>query len=363
MSQQLSFEVLELYLAVESQILANVAASLVANEDVFTEDNILSWQVKQLSMIGKLNQQNLQVIAEMSGMALEKVIELLETAGYTAANQQDVNLRSAVVAGLVLSPPAVQASQALVGILEMYVSQAKDTMNIINTTMLTQSEQIYRDIITQTTAKVLAGTTTPQQARTEVAAKWAEQGVPALVDKAGKKWSTEAYVNMTVRTMSNKVSNDMQFERIKEHGVDLIEVSSHLGARPKCAKDQGKIYSLSGKSKKYAAWSSTSYGAPDGLLGINCRHSIYPFVEGFSKQTYFPYDATINEQAYEASQVQRKLERDIRKAKRQLQMVEQLGNEEQIASAKAKVRSRQQNMRDFISSTGRTRRRDREQIA
>lgn len=362
MSQQLSFEVLALYLAVEAQILANVAASLVANEDVFTEDNILSWQVKQLSMIGKLNQQNLQAIADMSDLALEKVIELLETAGYEAVNQQDAHLQTAVVAGFVLAPPAVQASQALVGILETFVMQAKDIMNIINTTMLTQSEQIYRDIITQTTAKVLAGTTTPQQARAEVARKWAEKGVPALVDKAGKQWSTEVYVNMITRTMSNTVSNEMQFQRIKEHGVDLIEVSSHLGARPKCAKDQGKIYSLSGKSKKYAAWSSTSYGAPDGLLGINCRHSIYPFVEGLSKQTYFPYDATINEQAYEASQVQRKLERDIRKAKRQLQMVEQLGNEEQIASAKAKVRSRQQNMREFIAAFGRTRRRDREQI-
>ncbi|MEK4701983.1 phage minor capsid protein [Solibacillus sp. FSL R7-0668] len=362
MSQQLSFEVLELYLAVEAQILANISASLVANEGVFTEDDILSWQVKQLAMIGELNKQNLQAIADMSGVALEKVVELLESAGYAAATVQSTALAGAVASGLVLAPSTAQASIALSNILDAFVAQAQDTLNIINTTMLTQSEQIYRDIVTKTTAKVLAGVTTPQQARVEVARQWAEHGVPALVDKAGKKWSTEAYVNTVVRSMSNKVATEMQLKRIEEHGIDLIEVSSHLDARPKCAADQGRIYSLSGKSKKYPAWSSTSFGEPDGLLGINCRHVIYPFIYGRSQRTYFPYDAKVNEQAYEASQVQRKLERDIRKAKREQNTVMALGNKEQIAKAKKKVKQRQENMREFIAKSGRERRRDREQI-
>ena len=30
-------------------------------------------------------------------------------------------------------------------------------------------------------------------------------------------------------------------------GVDLIEVSSHAGARPKCAEDQGKIFNRKNK--------------------------------------------------------------------------------------------------------------------
>jgi len=64
-----------------------------------------------------------------------------------------------------------------------------------------------------------------------VSSEWAQKGVPALIDKAGRQWSTEAYVGMVTRTMSNNIANEMQDERMNEYGVDLVEVSSHDGAR------------------------------------------------------------------------------------------------------------------------------------
>ncbi|MEB2280190.1 phage minor capsid protein [Lysinibacillus xylanilyticus] len=43
----------------------------------------------------------------------------------------------------------------------------------------------------------------------------------------------EGYINMVIRSTTNNVTNGMQLERFKEHGIDLIEVSSHIDARPK----------------------------------------------------------------------------------------------------------------------------------
>jgi hypothetical protein len=154
----------------------------------------------------------------------------------------------------------------------------------------------------------------------------------------------------------------MQFARMDEYGTDLIEVSSHLGARERCAPFQGRIFSRSGKSKKYAAWSSTSHGEPAGLLGINCHHVIYPYISGKSTQRYEPYDPAENRRIYEESQQQRLFERKIRKQKRELALLETIGDEQGAKDAKQAIRATQSELRAFLSETGRGRRRDREQI-
>jgi len=264
--------------------------------------------------------------------------------------------------GIAIQPPAVAESTALAAILTAYQQQAMTTFNLVNTTMLQQAEQAYIDVLNQTVGKVLTGVQTPQQALRETVSRWAEHGIPALIDRKGRKWTTEAYVNTVMRSMSNKIANDMQDVRMDEYGVDLIEVSSHLDARPKCAPYQGRIYSRSGRHPKYPPLSSTSYGDPAGLFGINCRHVKYPYIEGVSKQRFHPYDLKEVSKAYKQSQKQRYLERKIRQAKRELKMMEALGDQEGIKAAKAKVRERQARMRAFINETGRARRYDREQV-
>jgi hypothetical protein len=361
MNEQLSLAILEVFLSIEAAILENVVKYL-QKPKTNIEDDIIAWQIEALSMLGKLSQENLIVIAKKSGVALDTLIELLEQVGYSAVSEVDTDLQTAVIAGSTVQPVSATSSASLVSILSTYAQQAKDLFNLVNSTLLQQSGQIYTTIINNTVGKVLAGVTTPQKALAETAAEWAKNGVPALVDKAGKKWSVEGYVNTVIRSTTNNVANDMQLERFKEYDVDLIEVSSHVDARPKCRICQGRIYSLSGKSKKYPAWSTSTYGELDGLLGINCRHKIYAYIEGKSRKTYEPYPEAMVDKAYKQSQQQRKLERNIRDAKKQLKMYEALGDTKQIKTAKAKVRQRQSQMRDFINETGRTRRSNREQI-
>lgn len=362
--QQLSTPIVEVFLSVEEEILLNIAKVLKKGQTLLdeTDDGISfqRWQTQKLSELGTLTQRNIITIAKYSGLAIDTVSEMLQTAGYEAVNEHEADLSEAVQQGKLVKPPDLDDSPAMNAVLLTFQEQAKNVFNLVNTTMLDQSQQVYLNILNETTGKVLAGTKTPRQALAETAMRWAEHGVPALVDKAGRTWSTEGYVSMVTRSMSNNVANEMQLARMEEYGADLIEISSHMGARPKCAKYQGKIFSKSGSSRKYPALSSTSYGEPDGLKGINCRHVFYPYIEGFSKKVYDPYPLRENKKAYEESQRQRHLERQIRKAKRQLAMAEELGNPEAVDAAKAKVRQRQKNMRTFINETDRTRRYERE---
>jgi hypothetical protein len=165
-----------------------------------------------------------------------------------------------------------------------------------------------------------------------------------------------------MRSVTNDVTNEMTNERIRSYGGDLIEISAHSGARPKCAPYQGRIFSLSGTHPKYPAFSITTYGEKDGLFGINCGHQQYPFFEGVSEQTFQPLPTAKNAESYKESQKQRQYERDIRKAKSRERVLAAAGDEEGAEKARQLVRQRQARMRGFIDDSGRTRRYGREQI-
>ncbi|HFJ9375099.1 TPA: phage minor capsid protein [Bacillus nitratireducens] len=365
-SQQLSLFVVDIYNAIEEELLLNMAKLLKRDMDLLLTaengDQYQHWRMVQLNKLGTLDKQQLDTLARHSGKTVKEVRAMLKAAGSAAVADHEELYSQAVKLGLLeVAPPMVQ-SAALIGILNAYVNQALNTLNLVNTTMLKHSQQMYRDVLNQVVGKLITGTITQQQAVRQAVAGWSSKGIPAFIDKSGRKWSTEAYVNMVCRSTSNNVANEMQDERMKEHGVDLVETSSHMGSRPKCAPYQGRIFSMSGKSKKYPAWSTTSYGDPAGLLGVNCRHLKFPYIEGLSTQRYKPYDYTENDNSYKESQQQRSLERQIKKAKREVKMLEAIGDAEGVKLAKNKVSQRQADMRDFLSATGRKRQSNREQI-
>lgn len=135
-----------------------------------------------------------------------------------------------------------------------------------------------------------------------------------------------------------------------------------MGARPKCAIDQGKLYSRSNRSGiahdgdgneiPFYPWSSTSYGQPDGILGINCHHHKYPFADGVNFQRYFPYDQEENAERYKEFQKQRAMERRVRETSRQADMLEAAGDTEGAKAARRKLRDRRKAYREYSNEHG-----------
>lgn len=162
-------------------------------------------------------------------------------------------------------------------------------------------------------------------------------------------------------------------------GVDTVEVSAHAGARNKGtgpmnhAEWQGKVYSISGKDSKYPPLiESTGYGTATGLLGINCRHSLFIFFEGVSRPEYtqaeldrinntkVTYDGQQMD-LYEATQKQRYIERQIRDWKRKAGALNAGGLDN--TEERLKVGQWQAKARDFTKQTGLVRRYEWEQVA
>jgi NACalpha-BTF3-like transcription factor len=360
--QQLAMPTVEVYLAIEEQLLLNIAKQLKKHQSLMTEDDIVSWQTQHLSAVGQLSQQNIVLIAKYAQMSVNEVSKALEQAGYETVGEYEGSLQEAVAQGILIQPPSVEASMALQDVLATYQQKALNTFNLVNATLLKTSQQAYLDVVNQTVGKVLSGSVTPQQALRESISKLSKRGAPALIDKAGKHWSTDTYMNMVMRSTVNNVANAMQDARMDDYGVDLVEISSHMGARPKCAPFQGKIFSRSGYNNRFPSLSTTSYGQPDGLFGINCRHIKYPYIPGLSIKRYQPYNEKKNRERYEQMQQQRYLERRIREAKREVGMMNAVGDEIGMKMARKKLKDRQADMRNYIANTGLRRNRDREQV-
>lgn len=351
-----------IYAAIEKEMLLNIA-KLLRNKKSLLETDPEAWKLQQLEYLGILDKANLKIIRDSLGITSRELNNLLLMAGLEGLDDSEEALEKATKKGAhLVKPDPITESPVMLSIISSYQMQAKNTLNLTNLTLIDQSKRAYIDIINYTTAEVLTGSKTPDQALRSTISHWAEKGIPALIDSAGREWGAEGYVRTVLISTIGNTTNAMQDKRFEEWGVELVEISSHSGARPKCAKYQGKIFALGEHSKYPNLYTETSYGEPDGLFGINCGHMKYAYIEGVSTRSYHPYPAKQNAEVYKQSQKQRAIERSIRKAKSREQMLLAIGDQEGAEKAKHLVSQRQAAMREFIKQTGRTRRRDREQI-
>lgn len=381
----------QVYMDLESQIMQNIARHLSDWKQPIDSDR---WLMQKLAEIGKLNQENIKLIAKMSGISQTAAERMLNEMAEEAIQGIDPGLRQLSrdnLAGELVDPGRSRNVEQAVDSMKQ---QAKDTLNMCNTTMLYKARDAYTslvqnivndakeienkqnfiDVLNRHGESVTAGVEARQQAVRKCILEFNEKGIPAFVDKRGRNWTPEAYVNMAMRNTARQTAEEVQTARCMDAGVNLIQIDSHSGARPKCAKDQGKIFSLdntsgevedlNGRKIRYYPWSSSSYGQPDGILGINCGHHKWPFVPGVSIQRYFPTeDYEENNRLYKQTQTQRAMERDVRKQKRECMLYDEVGDKDAFEEAAVKLKSKEAALKDYVDNhPDLHRRKDREQV-
>lgn len=390
-NQQAAEPIDGIYQDLEAVLMQNIARHLRDWGQAIDSDR---WLLQKLAEIGKLNQENIRIIAQMIGLSQQAVEQMLATVAEESIQQIDPGLQQLAREGLAEEMVPAHKSRNVRQVVKSMKKQAKDTLNRCNTTMLykardaysglvhkivkeskeIENKQEFLDILNKHGASVTAGVESRHQAMRKCIQEFNEKGIPAFVDKLGREWTPEAYVNMAMRNTARQTAEEVQTERCKEAGVNLIQIDSHSGARPKCAKDQGKIFDLNndsgytedlyGKKIRYYPWNSSSYGEPDGILGINCGHSKWPFVPGVNIQRYFPTeDMEENNRLYKETQVQRALERDVRKQKRLCMLYDELEDTESFETAAVKLKSKEAKLKQYVDSKDHLhRRKDRERV-
>lgn len=152
---------------------------------------------------------------------------------------------------------------------DAYLDFANGMNGVVRSVEKQLNDALKRQIRAINISKQITGTDI-RTIKNEVADAIGQQGFSALVDRGGRQWTLPRYSEMLVRTHTIRAANEGTINRAAEYGVDLVQVSRHGGACPICVPYEGKIYSLSGKSKKYPKLDVQPPFHP------NCRHSLLP---------------------------------------------------------------------------------------
>lgn len=344
---------IQLYAQAEMDILENMAVR-IAHYGYWIP--AVEHQAKMLEEAGMVREEILARLKTLTGRTDRELRRLMQEAGGVSLKSDD-----AVYRRQGLNPPPVSASEDLQKVLQAgYEKTAGTFRNLTLTTARTATHQ-FEQALDRAYMQITLGGMDYNTAIRSTIKQLSTEGVGAIRYPTGRTDTIEVAVRRAVVTGVNQTALRLQDARADEMGADLVEVSAHAGARPSHAQWQGGIYSRSGKSKKYPDFvKTTGYGTGAGLGGWNCSHSFRPWFEGMSR-TYdkallkeyqakdYEYNG-VRMTEYEALQEQRKIERSIRRWKREKNALDAAGLDSSEASAKITEWNRRQ--KDFLEQTG-----------
>lgn len=215
--------------------------------------------------------------------------------------------------------------------------------------------------------QIESGTTGYNQAISSSVRQLADSGLRVVSYESGRTEQIDVAVRRAVMTGVSQLCDKYTVQSAEYLGTHYFEVSAHSGARDKPGpspwsshKDwQGKVYSERAGDIYPSIYEVCGLGEVDGLEGVNCRHRRFPFIPGVSERTYTDeelshiddgHDVTYDGKhytAYEATQMQRRMENSIRKQKRRAIAFEKAGLKDDAQAASIKARRMTQKYKDF----------------
>lgn len=297
------------------------------------------------------------MVARYNGANKEEIIKLFEDVGLNSLELDDYIYKQA---GLSVS----KITPAYINLYDRAKEKAEQTARKLATltrSTVQTSQTYFIDAINKAYLEVSSGYKSYNQCMSEIL-KDVPKGTEVQY-QSGVKRSIESAVRTNLVTATNQMSGELQLERGEELDVKLYEVSAHFDSRPSHAEWQGKVYT------KDELVTKCGYGQIDGLCGINCRHTFFPFIEGGvktytakeleemknSKVSYNGKDISL----YDATQKQRALEREIRKNKKQIASYKGYLKEKDNADIRSSLKDENEKLRqnnaklnDFLTQTG-----------
>ena len=232
------------------------------------------------------------------------------------------------------------------------------TMGFKNTALGTTGVMdMYQREMDLALIKVSTGAFSFDQAVKDCVHRLAQSGLRSIDYESGRSYQLDVAARMAVRTGMSQLSGKITEENLKNSNHDLVITTQHMGSRPDHAVWQNKVFSYSGKSKKYPDFvKETGYGTVTGLKGANCTHDFYPYWEGASiipEDIKEPDPRTIGGKTYtyyESTQKQRQMERQIRATKREIEATKSIGGDAQ--DLQNKLRGQMADYKSFSKAAG-----------
>lgn len=355
--QKTANSIINIYSELEDRIFNIIIKALKQSrfQDVAKED-VLLWQVNQLSKMGTLNDKVIDLLASYTGETQEAIEQLIKGNGVKIVDEVDRELERMV-------RKSIPVSDDVGKIIDSLIRQTfQDLNNNVNQTLITTNfnentvMRAYQAILKQSTIESMAGLKTHEKAIRDNVYKMVDMGIKSgFVDKAGREWSMEAYSRTVIQSTSHRTFNDLRLKRMEDFDCVTALMSSHPSARKACATIQGDWVLVVPKIKAPDEFKHLpsiydhGYGDPDGSQGINCKHILYPGRPDINTNNQPQYDADEAQENAEIQQKQRKLERDIRYQKKRMNAALELEDPETVQMCKQVISNKQKQLRELIN--------------
>lgn len=242
---------------------------------------------------------------------------------------------------------------------------------LVGKTML-KPARAYQWALDNAEMQIQSGAISYNQAIKAVGKQLADSGLRVVDYESGHRDQIDVAARRAVMTGVNQICAKYTEQSAQYLETPYFEVSAHAGARDKPGpspwsshKDwQGKVYSIRANDIYPSIYEVCGLGAVDGLEGANCRHRRNVWVEGVSERTYTDEQlAHIDDDlgcefdgkkytAYEATQMQRRVERQIIKQKRLVTAYKASEQKDEYYAAKAKLARLNAKYKAFSEAAG-----------
>ena len=240
----------------------------------------------------------------------------------------------------------------------------------------------YQWALDNATVQIQSGATNYNQAIKTAVKQLVDSGLKVVDYESGHRDQIDVAARRAVMTGVNQICAKYTEQSAQYLETPYFEVSAHAGARDKPGpspwsshKDwQGKVYSIRAWDIYPSIYEVCGMGAVDGLEGANCRHRRFPWVEGVSERTYTDEQLEHIDDglgctfegktytAYEATQEQRKVERTIRKLKREKTAYNAAGLTDEEQAVNIKLRRLNAKYKAFSKAAGMPEQRERMKV-
>ena len=231
-------------------------------------------------------------------------------------------------------------------------------------------QKAYRACTDFAFQQVITGAASYTEAIRQATRHLAAKGVRVIDYESGAHTSLEAAVRRNILGGLGLMQEQISQTVHEQLGCDGWEIDAHANSAPDHEPIQGKQYP------------DVTYEALNNSLvrrigTLNCGHSAFPIILGVNRPQYTPEELEkfradnekgvtvdgVHYTGYQATQMQRKLERAIRDQKRRVMVDETAGDKERLAQDQTKLTLLRQRYAEFSKAAGLRTQHERTEVA
>lgn len=360
----------ELFRALELVLLDEICSRLKAADKL---NEVTVQDIRALRSHGIDLKETKKAIRETSGISKTKLDKLL---GDVVARNQQYYTDLIDLAHITQPETLVDAAEVAA-----IRTQTLDTFHNLTASMgflvdggrtMLPPAKAYQWALDSAALQAQSGAINYNQAIKTAVKELADSGLKVVDYESGHRDHIDVAVRRAVMTGVSQICAKYTEQSAEYLDTPYFEVSAHVGARDKPGpspwsshKDwQGRVYSVRAGDIYPSIYDVCGLGAVDGLEGANCRHRRFPWVEGVSERTYTDeqlkhiddghgcmFDGK-DYTAYEATQMQRRIERTVRKLKREKAAYKAAGLHEDETAVNIRLRRLNAKYKAFSAEAG-----------